>query len=1258
MRKLKKAVIVMSVGSLCIAPVGIDNLHAQDQMFGQTNLLSQIKMNQLIGNQIDKTSEGSVREIPNVSASYELTYGDSLKIQTSDAYFYDGEEIDGITVTNEKEDDIYTTIFTADRAGVEANIVSGDVTISINTVKRKLTTNASIKDKTYDGTVNAQYDQIPVVSNVLSKDEDSFTYTYSEPTFDTKDCGSKKKISVIELVSNNDNYTIEKINGLTASITKKELTVSDVAVKEKTYDKSTEAQYVATPKLIGVVGNEDVKLVIPEIRFQSADPGEDKDILYDDFAITGEDISNYDLKQPEELRGTIHKAKLVFKAKDQYRKYGEASEKGSYSVTGFVTGDDMTTITEPTVENTVPRLTSLGKHEGAVKVMDAVAPDYYDITYIPGDLYVEANDIKKDEHYTTTTPDGKNDWFVSDNFEISPIQGETSGYDLISTSANGPWLQKISYSKDIKNGSVKFYLKDSKNNVVSKVDQESYKIDKTKPEVENIAFDLLSGYENYKTTGKFRNFFDHAFKTTITTDDKTSGVESVSSYLNNEGQKSENSTVKAKKQTFNIQPDFKGHVYATAEDAAGNKSDEYQSAGVILESNGKHSVTSSIKILEETEQKEYYNHDVYIGLEAMDSYSGIQTIKYDAGSNNSKKISYDDMKHNYQKDHVKIAAAENNQNDVKANFTMIDNTGHKSTVHKTFNIDISAPEISVSYDNNESKGKYFKHQRTATITINERNFSNKNTNVYVTKNGKKEQIKSNFITDGILHERADGSKYYTYKMNVVFSKDGEYSLDVNSTDLAGNKNKGITWNGTHVQDFVIDQTTPQIKVTFDNNSVKNGKYYKADRTATIRVTEKNFKPFTVDTNGRKSSWKQNGDEHVMTVTFDKDGTYHLSVEGEDLAGNAIKKVMEKEFIIDKTVPKIGKITPGYQTANAGRLVPSFVASDKYIDSVTSKITGAMKNQTFKSSSKKEKNAITVTYEQIPNKIQNDDYYTYKMSVSDKAGNKTDKTIHYSVNRYGSVYVLGNYEKKLNGSYVNDAKDIKITEINPSKLKTHELQLVRDNEKVNLDRTNSSIKIEGNGWNKCTYSIKANAFEDEGVYKVITTSKDEAAHNSRNDMKRKHGSLSFGVDRTNPNVIFSNIQNGKVYAEDGKSVTILIKDNLLLESAKITVNGKVFKEYNGTVPESIEVPLLSKNTAQSIEVLAVDAAGNTQVQTVDNIYITKNPWIRFTHYKYMRPIIAAICGVGIAIVAIVVKKRKSKNELNNDDKNTNEATKKE
>ena len=159
--------------------------------------------------------------------------------------------------------------------------------------------------------------------------------------------------------------------------------------------------------------------------------------------------------------------------------------------------------------------------------------------------------------------------------------------------------------------------------------------------------------------------------------------------------------------------------------------------------------------------------------------------------------------------------------------------------------------------------------------------------------------------------------------------------------------------------------------------------------------------------------------------------------------------------------------------------------------------------------------------------------------------------------------------------------------------------------------------------------------------MITSSTDVAHHTSRNDMQRKHASLSFGIDRTSPNIIFSNIQNGKVYAEDGKSVTVLIKDNLLLKSAKITVNGKVFKEYKENVPESIEVPLLSKNTAQQIEVTAIDAAGNTKVEKIDNIYITKNLWIRFLHYKYMKPIVAAVCTVGVVIAAYLMKKRKKK-----------------
>ena len=49
-------------------------------------------------------------------------------------------------------------------------------------------------------------------------------------------------------------------------------------------------------------------------------------------------------------------------------------------------------------------------------------PEYYDVTYESGDLYVEANDIHENEHYKLTKPDGKNGWFTKKNFVIEPIR--------------------------------------------------------------------------------------------------------------------------------------------------------------------------------------------------------------------------------------------------------------------------------------------------------------------------------------------------------------------------------------------------------------------------------------------------------------------------------------------------------------------------------------------------------------------------------------------------------------------------------------------------------------------------------------------------------------------------------------------------------------------------------------------------------------------------------------------------------------------
>lgn len=1144
-----------------------------------------------------ETASGKRQEVKenNIEDSYDITYGDSItffvsktKIPDQDQTDNSGNEddqkqddgqkdsetdvipdyevpdtINGFSFNKEETDDGYQLTFTANEAMRSAAIKIKGQDVVLKTKKRKLTAKASVKNKVYDGTTNAEYESSPSIQNVLDSDENQFYFRYKNPTFEKKNVG-EQQVSPISINLSSGNYEIDDISG---------------------------------------------------------------------------------------LKATIEKAKLVYRAKDQTRKYGEANPKLTYEVKGFVAGDQQSDFNDPTLTLDVPKLTSLGKHEGVIKISGVNLPEYYDVTYESGDLYVEANDIHENEHYKLTKPDGKNGWFTKKNFVIEPIQGETSGYDLVSTSKDGPWKKTLAYTEDTKKKNVSFYLKDSSNGAISKVGEESYKIDKTAPEVENIAIDFVKGYQSTKKSGPFKYFFDTIAKIGITSHDDTSGVARIEYHTVDEGTQSKEKTQDGSKATFEITPNFKGNIYARAIDEAGNVSEEYKSAGTILENNGKHSTTSSIHILQETQEKKYYNHDIYLGLQAEDTYSGIGNISYEAGAVNSKESSYDDMKYEYKKDHVRIDASQNNKNGVEAKFTMVDNTGHKSTVRKKFNIDVSKPEITISYDNNQSEGKYFKKNRTATITIKERNFDSNKTLVYLTKNGVKTRLKSNFVSDGVLHSREDGSQYYIYQMNVVFDQDGEYSLTAASTDLAGNKNLPVTYVGTHTDSFVIDKTKPVAKISFDNNSVKNEKYYKADRAATIRVTEKNFKELNVSTNGKKSGWSSHGNEHVMTVTFNEDKEYHLSIAGQDLAGNVLEKQSAKPFIVDKTKPKIDQVTPSDSSANTGAVTCGYTLTDKYLDKGSDQLVGEMKGRKFKVNEKqKVENGYKVTYQQIPNAMENDDYYTFVIQSEDKAGNISKKSIHFTVNRYGSVYHLSSYAKSINGTYVKDADKIVLEEINPDQLSDCNLKVVRDNDPIALKNEDASIEKKHDKWYKVTYTVNASALKEEGTYRIITSSKDTAKHTSSNDMSKKKASISFGVDTTKPNILISNIEGGKVYAQDGRTATVLVKDNLLLQSAKVYVNDNLIKEYDEKVPEKIDIPLDQKDEAQSIHVIVKDAAGNESEITMDNIYVTTNLWIRFIHSV---PAMATAGGVSLAVIlaaVIVLRKRiKAKPSVEDDEK---------
>lgn len=144
----------------------------------------------------------------------------------------------------------------------------------------------------------------------------------------------------------------------------------------------------------------------------------------------------------------------------------------------------------------------------------------------------------------------------------------------------------------------------------------------------------------------------------------------------------------------------------------------------------------------------------------------------------------------------------------------------------------------------------------------------------------------------------------------VSSNSNNIKVTVTLTDNAGNtSSKDITLG--------IDKTAPKIEVSYDNNSNVNG-FYKADRIATVTVTERNFNKdnVTFDVKNEKgeipeiSGWTDSlnasdpdSSTHSCTVHFSKDGDYTFSLSLTDAVGNKAED-KESPFTIDKTAPVI------------------------------------------------------------------------------------------------------------------------------------------------------------------------------------------------------------------------------------------------------------------------------------------------------------------------------------------------------------------
>lgn len=862
--------------------------------------------------------------------------------------------------------------------------------------------------------------------------------------------------------------------------------------------------------------------------------------------------------------------------------------------------------------------------------------------------------------------------------------------------------------------------------------QKTFYVDRSTPKVTKFEFSpTVTNNSNDKPVenkNSYGYYVNQKTRVTVTATDKTdskpvSGVKEIfykavdfngKRILNESKSVNSNNSV-----SFDVEPNFKGYIYAYAVDNVYNGSEdakyngkvadkrEFHPDGLVVENGEMHAKSSGITATLPNSSysangNPLYSGDITIPVTVTDSYSGIKQIEYsvksnyDTQNNQSQTVdiansvsgssvggwSFDEKDNNLVTQMSRNITVNNNSNDIVLTVKLTDRAGNKTEIEKKFSIDKTKPVIDVKYDNNEHTtyggNDYYKADRTATVTVTERNFDESLVEAAIMRNG------GRYTTiGGWTHNNntADPDKS-THVAKIVYNTDGDFTFDIAVKDKAMNSADKFTQ-----QKFTVDKTAPVIDVSFDNNSAKNGNYYKADRTATIKITEHNFNsgsqyvniPVTAEGATAPSvvGWSGSGDDHNATVSFNKDGKYSFTVDYTDLAGNKAVQKKVDSFYIDKTAPEVEITGVADHQAYNGTVAPVVTyKDDNFTDDHDFRFTKININGKSEDTSKFDYdtggNGVTefiYKYRDFAEVLENDGIYNFTVELSDKAGNSTSKSVTFSVNRFGSTFKASDESEKLiKNGYTNAEQDIVIEEINVTPLTKHSVTLAKSggNSTELVENTDYTFTSSNNSneWCKSVYTVNKKNFSDEAAYTVTIMSVDKAKNTNNNRMansslstgqkNKRECAISFVVDKTSPLVSITGIKDNELYKEASKKVKIVCEDdNLDKSKLVVTLDNKKLaegKDYtivddkDGSIAGMLTAEIVLKaetgGIKENLKVTIGDLAGNTGEKSVDNFILSANIFQRFFANPVL--VICTFAGLALVIAAViffVAKKRK-------------------